>query len=319
MRELVKGTYWSLSIHGLAVGALVVFGAIMGRATSRMPTVGIVLGGGGGPIGGGGGSGGKGGGSARPVGDLTTKTPAPVKKAPKATMAPAAKGQTSLTGPAVLAPDKTAKSKETEEERLDRIRRSARPVATAKTTPKTSSASSTKPFRADSIAGRLLQGVPSSGSAFLDGPGGGSGPGSGGGSGGGTGTGRGVGSGSGSGRGGSGNGRGSGVGDGLGDGSGPGDPFYTAIATALYDAWDPPSRAEVGRGDPTVGVRITLRSDGTVTSFQISRPSGVAAMDTSLQAMLRLLRRLPAPSSFGFTEPVKVIEVRFALDAVERG
>jgi TonB family protein len=307
MRELLKGTYWSISIHGCVLGGVLLFGVVMDRLERRPPTFGIVLRGGGGPRGGGGGSGGRGSPPMRDVGDLTTRTPAPVTKAPRATAS--AKAQTSPTGPAVLAPAKAPRTKETEQERLERIRRSARPISSAKTPTARSSTTPSQRFSADSIASRLLDGL----------RGGGSGPGSGGGSGGGTGTGRGTGSGSGSGRGGSGNGRGSGVGDGIGNGSGPGDPFYSAIAEALYDAWDPPSRAEVGRGNPTVGVRITLRADGTVTAFQLSRSSGVAAMDTTVEAMLRGLRQLPAPASFGFKEATKVIDVRFALDAVEQG
>lgn len=93
-----------------------------------------------------------------------------------------------------------------------------------------------------------------------------------------------------------------------------GDQFLAALSAALHDAWNQPSRAEVGRGNPKVGVSITLRSDGTVTAFQITRPSGHAAMDSSVERLLRELRKLPPPAAFGITGAVKTIEVAFELD-----
>jgi TonB family protein len=301
------------------------FSVVMARIERRSEAIGLLIGGGGGEgRGGSGGIKGRGGvAPARDVSDIISRPPGPVSKAARSSSqkgAPTtqAASQVSPTGPAVLSPSKnTTRTKESQEERIERIRRGLRTVPAAKPTTAKTSKTAAKSFRADSIADRLRSGISSGASG--DGDGGtpnGTGNGKGSGSGGGRGSGN---RGDGLGSGGTGNGRGSGNGDGLGNGSGPGDPFFTAIGTALYDAWTPPLRADVGRGNPTVGVRITLRSDGTLTAYQLTRPSGNSAMDGSVEALMRSLKRLPAPSSFGFKEAVKTFEVRFALDAVDSG
>jgi hypothetical protein len=268
---------------------------------------------------------------AKPVAAVaTTEKPLAKKPPPKAkpvtavatTEKPLAKKPPPEAKPvaAVATTEKAiARAKETEQERLERIRQGARTVpasgagAASGTGTGIGSCTSAAPFNAAAIRDRLLSGVRGTGSGSGSG-GGGGGRGTGGG-----GSGHGTGSGHGDGSGGRGHGTGGGQGDGSGPGSGLGDPFYSAIGAALYDAWTPPSRTEVGYGTPTVGVRITLRFDGTITAYQLSRPSGNAIMNASVEALMRSLRRLPAPASFGFTERIKTIEVRFALDAVGRG
>ena len=221
------------------------------------------------------------------------------------------------------------RTKETEQERLERIRQGARPISTPGAKAAPGAVTSAAPISADAIRSRLLSGLRGTGGGADDGggsghgTGAGTGPSGGGGRGSGAGTGPSGGGGHGTGAGtgtsgGGGHGTGGGHGDGSGPGSGIGDPFYTAIGAALYAAWTPPSRADVGRGNPTVGVRITLRFDGTITAYQLSRPSGNTAMNTTVEALMRGLRRLPAPTSFGFTEQIKTIEVRFGLDSVGR-
>jgi TonB family protein len=316
---LRKGTYWSLAIHVYVIGMLFLTNKVLSRLDFASPAIAIRIGGGG-SAGGSPGAGGGASAAARDVSDIIEERPAVVAKASAARRTqPQASAQQSPTGPAVLAPTKEKKSqttaKETQEERLERIRRSARRITPP---PKTAATRNANTAAADpkTIRDRLLSGVSSA--AGSSGSGGGRGAGAGSGSGGG-GSGLGSGSGSGDGGGGSGHGSGGGTGDETGPGNGPGDPFYTAIGAALHDAWEPPSRAEVGGGNPVVGVKITLRSDGTVTAFQISRASGCAPMNQSVEALLRSLRSLPAPASFGFREAVKVIEVRFTLESIERG
>jgi TonB family protein len=192
-------------------------------------------------------------------------------------------------------------------QRIERIRRSARPIATPATDRRRTPAQRLDPRQ---IAARLNAGVQPTDDA-TDGTG----------SGGGRGTnphGRGSGSSDGavnvggSGRGnGSGNGSGDGDGDGDGGGGGGQDPFLAAISAALRDAWDTPSRGEIGSGDRAVAVKITLRSDGRVTAFQVTRSSGNAALDQSVELMLRQLRVLPAPAQYGYSEPVRTIDIVF--------
>ena len=57
-----------------------------------------------------------------------------------------------------------------------------------------------------------------------------------------------------------------------------------------------------------------LRADGTVTAFQITQPSGNAAMDGSVERLFHEHHTLTAPSAYGITDSVKKIEVVFKLD-----
>jgi TonB family protein len=224
-------------------------------------------------------------------------SPAAVTKAPASRSKPSSAGQTSPTGPASLAA-KTNTKNETMAQRIERIRRSARPLAAAPTDRRKPPAKKLDPKE---IAARLGAGVEAGGRAG----GKGTNP-------------QGTGSGDadgpisvGRGRG-NGSGDGDGEGDGDGDGGGGGqDPFLAAISEALREAWETPSRAEIGSGDRAVSVKITLRSDGRVTAFQVTRSSGNTALDQSVQMMLRQLRTLPAPAQYGSREAVRTIDIVF--------
>lgn len=117
----------------------------------------------------------------------------------------------------------------------------------------------------------------------------------------------------GGGKGGTGNG-GSGGGDSTGDGSPDGDRYGGVLMGYLKRVWQQPSRAEVGGGNPTAVVSLTIQSDGTVTVARLSRGSQVNAMDASLNALIRSLKRVPAPASYGKTASSVTVSVKFKLD-----
>ena len=103
--------------------------------------------------------------------------------------------------------------------------------------------------------------------------------------------------------------------DGTGPGGGgQGDTFMAAVITVLTDQWMQPTRVEIGDEEPTVTTSITVRADGTVTAFQLTKPSGVAAMDDSVERLLRKVRKLPPLGQYGLLQSVLTIEVTFVLD-----
>ena len=314
MHDLTKGTYWSLMVHGTMFAACLLVSCRMGQPVRESHGIGLALGSGSG----GSRPGAKGGGPSGPrdVSDLSRKPaaaaaaaappPASVTKASTTRAAATSAGQTSPTGPAVL-PAKADTKNETMAQRIERIRRSARPLTPVAATRNTKNAPPAKKLTAKDIAARLNDGIePANYASNGTGSGGGKGTNP-----------RGRGPGTQDGAidvGGSGRGGGSGDGEGDGEGGGGGggnDPFLAAISAALHDAWETPSRAEIGSGDRAVAVKITLRSDGRVTAFQVTRPSGNAALDQSVEQMLRQLRRLPAPAKYGSGAAVKTIDIMF--------
>ena len=293
MRELAKGTCGSVVVHALALGLFSLATVRLAVPGSGVQGVGLSFG-----SGPGGGKAGARGAAMRTVdvSRLARKVPASAAKSAKPPVAVKAKARstplaataktaTSRTGPAVLTDQKRKAEADAAEERIARIRRSARLVA-ANPAPSARTGARTD-ADPDDIAARVrgrLQGsgIASGGTAGKDTDGDGDG------------------------------GR-----DGDGDGGGAGDPFYGALSRALYALWEPPAKAEVGGANPEVGVSITIRSDGTVLGRGIVRPSGVKAMDDSVLRLLRQLRTLPAPATFGLPGPVRTVEITFTLDAVQ--
>ncbi len=303
MHELTKGTYGSFLVHGTLMAACFLLSYCIRSPARTSPTIGLSLGTGMG----GGRSGARAGGRSGPrdVSDLSRQPATAVTKAPAAQAKARPAGQTSPTGPASLGV-KTDTKNETMTERLERIRRSARPAPTTAADRQKRKTPPAKKLDPTEIAARLSAGVHSADGA-VSGPGSADGksadP-------------RGKGSGNSDGPISVGNsGRGNGAGDGEGDGEGSGgggkDPFLAAISAALHEAWETPSRAEIGSGDRRVAVKITLRADGRVTAFQVTQASGNPALDQSVEQMLRQLRTLPAPADYGGREAARVIEVVF--------
>jgi TonB family protein len=80
--------------------------------------------------------------------------------------------------------------------------------------------------------------------------------------------------------------------------------YYETIAAFLYQRWAQPGRAELGGRKPTVAVSLSLDAGGRVKSAAITRRSGIAPMDASVEALLASLTTLPAPPSGAKTRAV---------------
>lgn len=79
----------------------------------------------------------------------------------------------------------------------------------------------------------------------------------------------------------------------------PPDRYPAIVRAHIFEQWRQPTRSEVSGNPLYVRVRVSIAADGTVTSATPLNASGNHAMDESVHAMLRTLRRLPAPSAYG--------------------
>jgi TonB family protein len=77
--------------------------------------------------------------------------------------------------------------------------------------------------------------------------------------------------------------------------------YYDTVASFLYQRWAQPSRAELSGRKPTVAVNISIDAAGRVKSVSIARRSGLAPMDSSVEALIAGLTSLPAPPNGAMT------------------
>jgi TonB family protein len=111
---------------------------------------------------------------------------------------------------------------------------------------------------------------------------------------------------------GSGTSTGSGTGAGSGSGSGGGmySPFgwyYDSVKQQMYAVWQQPAGAPIGL---TVTATVRVERDGTVSLKSITRRTGNALFDQSVQNALNMTTRLPIPPA---DLPNKNIEIVFEL------
>ncbi len=92
-------------------------------------------------------------------------------------------------------------------------------------------------------------------------------------------------------------------GNGAGGAGGRDNGFGGAMRGFLDRAWQQPTRAEVGGGNPVVTVSFTVAPDGTITASRVTRSSGTGPMDASIADLLKSLRgrKAPPPSRYGIT------------------
>jgi TonB family protein len=102
-------------------------------------------------------------------------------------------------------------------------------------------------------------------------------------------------------------------------GEGTGGPSYApyaAIVKAIYtEAWQPP--ADLQDEQATTDAEIEVARDGTVISAHITRPSGDARMDRSIQETLNRVKSIKEfPPSW--KEQRRTFQIRFNLQAKEQ-
>lgn len=103
---------------------------------------------------------------------------------------------------------------------------------------------------------------------------------------------------------------------GSGGGGGGGDsPFawyYAMVKQIMYEAWQQPSGL-ANAGNPVATVVIRVKRDGSVSDWQMVRPSGNALMDESVKRAVQAVRRLkPLPPQL--IGPSHDITIQFELE-----
>jgi TonB family protein len=74
--------------------------------------------------------------------------------------------------------------------------------------------------------------------------------------------------------------------------------YYAMVRQIMYEAWVQPSGL-ANAGNPTVTVTIRVQRDGTISTWDITRPSGNVLMDESVKRAVQSVRRLrPLPPQF---------------------
>jgi len=111
---------------------------------------------------------------------------------------------------------------------------------------------------------------------------------------------------------GSGFGSGSGSGGGGGGSDSPVAWYYAMVKQIMYEAWQQPSGL-ANAGNPTASVTIRVKRDGTISDWQMLRPSGNALMDDSVKRAVQAVKRLkPLPPQF--IGPSQDITIQFELE-----
>ena len=67
------------------------------------------------------------------------------------------------------------------------------------------------------------------------------------------------------------------------------------VGNYLKYRWTQPPRSLLGDRLPEVLIQLSIAADGRVTDARVLKPSGVKAMDESIERMLAGLDRVPTP------------------------
>lgn len=84
--------------------------------------------------------------------------------------------------------------------------------------------------------------------------------------------------------------------------------YYEQVRIRLYEVWQPPAGVPLGL---TASAQIRVEADGSISSKSISRRSGHAAFDQSVQDALNRVTRLPRPPA---ELPDRTIHIEFDLN-----
>ncbi len=93
----------------------------------------------------------------------------------------------------------------------------------------------------------------------------------------------------------------------------PGDKFmldYSQfVAHYLKENWDTPSRIQLGGREPEVTIRLHFAPSGQIVSWQMVKSSGIAIMDTSVEKLMRFVKRIPKPPPQGLSELTLILAI----------
>lgn len=84
--------------------------------------------------------------------------------------------------------------------------------------------------------------------------------------------------------------------------------YENNVGAYLYQLWDTPDKSILGAKRPEVKIQLTIAANGQLLSSKILKPSGITAMDKSIQELLKKVKYLPAPSG-GARKITLILEV----------
>jgi len=73
--------------------------------------------------------------------------------------------------------------------------------------------------------------------------------------------------------------------------------YENSVGAYLYQLWDTPDKSVLGNKRPEVKIKLDIAANGKLVYAKILKPSGVTAMDKSVQELLRKVKYLPVPKN----------------------
>lgn len=71
--------------------------------------------------------------------------------------------------------------------------------------------------------------------------------------------------------------------------------YENNVGAYLYQLWDTPDKSVLGSKHPEVKIQLTIAANGKLVYARILNPSGISAMDKSVQNLLKKVKYLPVP------------------------
>jgi len=84
--------------------------------------------------------------------------------------------------------------------------------------------------------------------------------------------------------------------------------YENSVGAYLYQLWDTPDKSVLGATRPEVKIQLNIAANGQLLYAKILKPSGVPAMDKSVQELLKKVKYLPAPKA-GAKQITLILEV----------
>lgn len=84
--------------------------------------------------------------------------------------------------------------------------------------------------------------------------------------------------------------------------------YESNVGAYLYQLWNTPDKSVLGNKHPEVKIQLNIAANGQLVYAKILKPSGVTAMDKSVQELLKKVKYLPKPSG-GAKKITLILEV----------
>lgn len=84
--------------------------------------------------------------------------------------------------------------------------------------------------------------------------------------------------------------------------------YENSVGAYLYQLWDTPDKSLLNGKRPEVKIQLNIAANGKLLNARILKPSGITAMDKSIQKLLQKIKYLPIPSK-GAQKITLILEV----------